>query len=95
MVTPAEFKAEYTEFASLDDATVQFKLDEAYLRAGAAWGDLQDTAAKLLTAHLLWLSPLSEPAARAAGSPYLGAYDKLLAQGRVRFFGSCSNAVLP
>lgn len=94
-VTTDEFRAEYTEFASLDDPTVEAKLNEAYLRVGESWGPLRDTGAKLLTAHLLWTSPLSESGARAAGSPYLVAFRELMAQARVGFFGTTSNMGTP
>lgn len=89
-VTPSTFKAEYAEFATVTDPVVQAKLDEAYLRVGDSWGDHRDLGVKKLTAHLLWESPLTEPAARTSdgSSDYLKDFETLLAQVRVNFFGT-------
>lgn len=92
--TPAQFKTEFKEFRLLEDAVVQAKLDQAYLRVGTSWGDLQDAGVKLLTAHLLSISPLAEPSRKSvkAGSrtSYLDEYDRLLAQ--VRVFATAASA---
>jgi hypothetical protein len=91
-ITPATFKAEYAEFEHAPDAIVQAKLDEAYLRVGVSWGEHRDLGAKKLAAHLLWMSPLTEPADRSnpgdVHSDYLRDYDQLLAAVRVGFFGT-------
>jgi hypothetical protein len=87
--TTAEFKLEFAEFRFLPDVVVQAKLDAAYRRVGESFGDVRDDAAKLMTAHLLQMSPLAEPSRKAVGadgggsSVYLEEYERLLSQVRI------------
>lgn len=87
-VTPAQFKAEYRAFRLLDDAYVQAKLDEAYIRCGSSWGTLQDKGAMCLTAHLCATDPMGEPSARQATdkdgrSSYYREWERMLGQVRI------------
>lgn len=95
-VTPSQFKEEYAEFAGASDALVQAKLDEAYLRVGEPWGPFRDVGAKKLAAHLLWISPLTEPSDRTSpedtSSDYLRDFEKLEATARVGFFGTVADS---
>lgn len=53
-LTPATFKARYTEFASVADATVTIFLTEGQLFVDASWpAAYVDKAHGLVTAHLL------------------------------------------
>ena len=53
-LTPADFKARYPEFDSVDDARIQTFLDEAQLEVGEVpWGTLYEKGVFLLTAHLV------------------------------------------
>lgn len=53
-ITPADFKARYSEFDSVADARVQTFLDEAVLEVGQVpWGTLYEKGVFLLTAHML------------------------------------------
>ena len=53
-VTPTEFKARYTEFASTSDARCQVYLDDAAGEMNEGrWGDLYDRGQAALAAHLL------------------------------------------
>ena len=66
-VTPAEFKARYTEFASVADPRVQIFLDDAALEMSeATWGDLYDRGQGALAAH--YLSIAEKNAAGGGGS---------------------------
>lgn len=91
-VTIADFKAEYDEFALVPDVKVQAKLDAAALEIGDAWGAQQDDAISLLAAHLLWLSPLSEPSKRGpeTRSQYIVELERMRAGARVGFFGTAA-----
>jgi hypothetical protein len=92
MITPVDFKAEFRAFRLMDDAYVQAKLDEAYIRCSApCWGLLRDRGAAYLAAHLCASDPMSEPSARQAvdkdgHSSYWREWERLLAQ--VRIFGT-------
>jgi hypothetical protein len=56
-VTPATFKARYTEFSTLSDARIQIFLDDAALEMDSGrWGDLYDRGQAALAAHLLALA---------------------------------------
>lgn len=94
--TPTEFKSQFRAFTLVDDAVVQAKLDEAYVRTGPSWGALQDQGAMTLAAHLLAIDPLGEPSARQAeqndgSSTYLHEWERMLRQ--VRVFGT--SAAMP
>lgn len=53
---PADFKIRFPEFDAVDDARIQFYLDDAQLEVGeAAWGELYEKGVMLLAAHLLQL----------------------------------------
>jgi len=55
-LTPADFKIRFPEFVTVDDARIQFWLDDAALEVGeAAWGPLYEKGSMLLAAHLLEL----------------------------------------
>ena len=96
-VTVADFKAEYDEFALTPDVKVQAKLDAAALEIGTAWAEQQDVAIKLLAAHLLWLSPLTEPSQRGpeTRSQYVVELERMRAGARVGFFGAPGEGVAP
>lgn len=89
-VTVASFKAEYDEFALTPDVKVQAKIDAAALEIGEAWALQRDDAIKLLAAHLLWLSPLTEPSHRGpeTRSQYIVELERMRASSRVGFFGT-------
>lgn len=92
--TPADFKSQFRAFTLVDDAVVQAKLDEAYVRTGPSWGALQDQGAMTMAAHLLAIDPLGEPSARQAeqndgSSTYLHEWERMLRQ--VRVFGTSTN----
>lgn len=94
-VTPSTFKEEYSEFSEAPDPLVQAKLEEAYLRVGTQWGDLRDAGVKKLAAHLLWISPMTEPSDRSSPSDtesdYLKEFNRLLGEVRGAFFGAVAD----
>lgn len=59
-ITPADFKARFTEFASVEDTRVQLFIDDAELEMSeSAWGNIYDKGLAYLTAHLLTISDLT------------------------------------
>lgn len=59
MISLADFRAAYPEFARVADPLVQVALDKAEKRTSAeVFGDQTDEAHGLLAAHLLAISPM-------------------------------------
>ena len=53
-LTPADFKIRFPEFVLVDDARIQFWLDDAVFEVGeGAWGTMYEKGVMLLAAHLL------------------------------------------
>ena len=54
MITPADLKIRYPEFADIDDPRIQFFIDDAILELDVnRWGDYYDKGLAALTAHFL------------------------------------------
>lgn len=51
--TPADVKADFPEFANVDDAVIQRRIDRTASRVDASWGADYAYAKSLLTAHYL------------------------------------------
>jgi hypothetical protein len=67
-MTPAEFKLRYPQFATLDDAVIQLRLDDATLLMNEErWCDLYAMGQGLLAAHELTLAALNEQAGSTGG----------------------------
>lgn len=67
-VTPTTFKARYTEFSTLSDATVQIYLSDAELELDEGrWGTLYDRGLAALAAHFLALAQQSAAAGTGGG----------------------------
>jgi len=80
-VTPQNFVTAYPEFRETDYNLVVEKIASAELRVQAAvWGDQRDDGVKLLTAHLIAMSPDGERARLSADSSktlYWDEFDRL------------------
>lgn len=64
-VLAASIKSRWSEFASLEDATVTAAIEEAGRRVSStAWGDLADDGVRYLAAHIL-----AQDIAGSAASP--------------------------
>lgn len=62
-VTVLQFKNEFPEFLETEEAVVQSRLSMANRQINAnVWGSKATDGVKMLTAHLLSLSPLGEQA---------------------------------
>lgn len=63
MLTVEEFKLKCPEFGAAPTSLVQVTLEETALEIDPeVWGDKEDTAHKLLTAHRLAISPFGNTA---------------------------------
>jgi hypothetical protein len=72
-VTPTDFKARYTEFATLSDARIQIFLDDAVLELDVVrWGDLYDRGLAALAAHFLAISERTSLAGTTGGGGAIG-----------------------
>ena len=60
MITPAEFKARFPEYATLDDAYIQNFISDAYLElAEPRWGNFYNLGLYYLSAHYLYMAKKS------------------------------------
>lgn len=57
MLNLAAFRSRFPEFESATDDLINSVLSESTKEIGTVWGDLEDTAHGLLTAHRLSISP--------------------------------------
>lgn len=78
----AAFQAAFPEFAHVDEALIQSKLDQAAESVGAStWGASYDRGHGYLAAHLLSTSPLGQDSRLAPSDEkthYLEHYQRLL-----------------
>jgi len=74
MITPTEFKERFPQFDSIDDARIEFFLNDAEtMLSVSCWGNWYDKGLALLAAHYLALSILQESASSAESAFPLSA----------------------
>lgn len=83
-VNATSFKAAFPEFVNTDNDLITSRITMAQVQVNSTvWGDSYDTGIMLMTAHLLAVSPMGEPARLSDNSMstiYLRTFDKMMRQ---------------
>lgn len=93
MLTRAQFLEAYSAFATAGNELIDATLVKAERRIGEAWGDLEDEAHGLLTAHMLAIDPKGQMARLVNQKDGSTTYGKEFAE--LQTMAACGLRVFP